>query len=125
MLLTAIRLLLLSLPGATAGNSVIKCDYSFMNVPFSTVELEVLPDGKIGGFARITHQGQSHFETFTEVNKAEEETVHGWIAMESSENSIELVIFKEAKPQGRSRMTNHHIPFGKEMWGPCTFPSFL
>jgi hypothetical protein len=97
----------------------LKCDYVFYQVPFSTVELEVHPDGTLAPAARITMQGASHLESFTAEAPAAGEKLHGWISKESEQNKIELVIYAERTSQGDSKITNHQMPMGQDVWGSC------
>jgi hypothetical protein len=100
---------------------MIVCDYTYMVMPMSTIALEILPDGHAGPAARITVQGQSHLESFMEVNAASDELIHGWVSKDT-ENEVELVVYRQARPEGRSKITTHKMPFGKDIWGKCTIP---
>ena len=102
-------------------NWAIHCDYSYDQMPTSSVELSLLPDGHFGNSARISMQGQIHFESFTEEAAAAGERVHGWLSKESQDNQIEVVVYLQPTAQGQSKMTNHHVPFAQDMWGTCKF----
>ena len=107
---------------AHPANPSITCDYAYMTMPTSSITLEVLPDGHIGDSVLIKMPGgATHRESFTEVEKAEGEMLHGWLSKENPENEIELVIYKETQPKGRSRITNNKMPFEKDIWGNCQF----
>ena len=96
----------------------ISCDYSFMNLPMTNVALALDENGNLYEGVKITIQGKQHLESFTTAGIAQNELIHGWIS-KGTQNEIELVIYKEATPNGRSRLTNHNVPFGKDMWGNC------
>jgi hypothetical protein len=118
-MLTLLMLLAAPQPAAAAPNWTIHCDYAFMGAPMSSVDLETLPDGRFGPAARISIQGATHLESYSEEAPAPGELAHGWISKESPENRIELVIYREPTPQGRSKLVNHQVPFGQEVWGGC------
>jgi hypothetical protein len=119
----ALTLLLspLAFASATGTNWNIRCDYVFYQVPFSTVELAALPDGHFVPGARISMQGASHFESYTEEMPSANERVHGWISKESPDNRIELVIYKDPQPEGQTKIVNHQMPIGQDVWGTCTY----
>lgn len=99
----------------------ISCDYAFMTVPFANVEIVMQPDGSLSSSALITpHQGKPHKESLTEEIKAGNELMHGWISKESTDNSIEMIIYKDKQADGQSKLINPHVPIGQEMWGNCT-----
>lgn len=50
---------------------------------------------------------------------AEGELLHAWLSKESADNSVEMIIFNEPQKLGRSKVTNHHVPIGQDMWGDC------
>jgi hypothetical protein len=97
----------------------LKCEYSFYSMPPTTVSLELFADGTTADHVRVTMQGKSHLESFTMEEKTAEMFLRGWISKESPDNAIEMVVFKEKKSQGLSKLINHKMPFGKEMWGDC------
>ena len=103
----------------------LTCTYSFPNVPvpMTTVEVSFGTDGKPMSPAKVTMQGRMHTESFTQEEAAAGEMLHGWLSKESSENSIELVVFDEPQAQGRSKLVNDRFPIGKEMWGDCEIKS--
>ncbi len=111
---------ILSLSFAQAETAQIVCDYKIMGAPFSTVALGFLPSGEPEDFVTISVQGRSHRESYTPVGANEGEALHGWISQESSENSIEMIVYRETKNAGNSKLINDRVPFGKEIWGICS-----
>jgi hypothetical protein len=99
---------------------IFACDYAFMGMPTTSVEVYINADGTPASSVQVTVQGRSHKESATPEVVAADEDVHLWISKESAENSIEMVIYKEAKAEGLSKLVNHHVPIGQEMWGNCT-----
>jgi hypothetical protein len=97
---------------------VLDCHYSFMSVPFSEVQLGFSEAGP-EEFVTILVQGRSHRESYTPAEAAPDMLLHGWISKESKENSIEMIVYKEAKKSGQSVLINSRMPMGKEMWGKC------
>lgn len=110
--------LLAALPAQADPRWNFSCDYSFMGMPTASVALESLPGGGFGEAARVTIQGRAHLESFTEAERAPDELLHGWLS-HGTQNELELVVYREAKAGGQSKLVNHHIPYGKEMWGNC------
>jgi len=112
-----LNLLLATLAFAQTPN-LIHCDYKIMGAPFSQVQLafaENLPED----FVTITAHGRSHRESYTPVEASPTEMIHGWISLESQENSLEMVVYNERQPAGRSKLINARMPYGKEIWGEC------
>lgn len=101
----------------------VHCEYSFMNVPLSSSELDVMPDGTPDSFANVTMSGQAGKFTTTPETLAADELVHVWLSKEQPDTHIEMITFKEAKDGIQSKMINHDIPIGQEMSGPCTITS--
>lgn len=102
-----------------AQQTTISCDYQIVGVPFSQVSLGFLENGQPEDFVTVTVQGRSHRESYTPVHPSAGEKLHGWISQESSENSIEMIVFEEKQSNGDSKLVNHRVPFGKEIWGSC------
>ena len=98
----------------------IACVYNIYGFPFANVTITQAADGSYLPYASISQQqGPAHNETFVIESNAAGELVHGWIAKESSENSIEMIVYETALPDGNSKLINHHISFGQESWGNC------
>lgn len=114
-----IGILLIILAMQAANAKSVSCHYKIMGVDFSTVTYGLNDDGTTADYVVVTVQGNSHNESFTQEPAAADELVHGWISKESSENSIEAIIYKERKQQGLSLMINPHIPMGNRMWAEC------
>jgi hypothetical protein len=115
----ALIIALLGFTLAQADGSRIVCDYTMMGIPFSTVELGFLSNGEPEDFVTVSMQGKAHRESYTPVQAAEGEAFHGWISQESSENSIEMIVYREPQKAGNSKLVNSRVPFGKEVWGNC------
>lgn len=99
----------------------ISCSYSIYGAPYATVAFSIYEDGRLDNSAQITMTGGvSHKETLTADPEKAGEFVHAWISKESPQNQIELVIYNTPQPQGRSKIVNHQVPIGQEMWGECT-----
>jgi hypothetical protein len=114
--------LIIALVGFTlsqAETAKLVCDYTIMGITFSSVELGFLPNGEPEDFVTVSMQGKEHRESYTPVNAAEGEAFHGWISQESSENSIEMIVYRESQKAGNSKLVNSRVPFGKEVWGNC------
>lgn len=107
----------------SSASKKIICDYQMYGVAFSRVELGFLESGQAEEFVTVSVQGKSHRESFQLVEALPGESLHGWISKESSENSIEMIIYEEKQSAGDSKLINHHVPFGKEIWGNCTTTS--
>lgn len=103
----------------------LTCTYSFPNVPvpMTTVEVTFDQDGKPMSPAKVTMQGRMHTESFTQVDASTGEMLHGWLSKESTENSIEMIVYEEPQALGRSKLVNDRFPIGKEMWGDCEIES--
>lgn len=113
------KLLWLFVSAQAQSAALIDCDYKIMGAPFSRIQLGFSEANAPEDFVTVIVQGNSHRESFTPEAAAESELLHGWISKESSENAIEMIVYKEAKPLGRSKIVNHKMPFGKEIWGSC------
>jgi hypothetical protein len=118
MHMLSLLLLFVSQPAHADYHWTIRCEYFFAQVPMSTVEFSVEPDGRFSPAARITMQGRTHLESFTQEENGPGERVHGWLSKEN-QNALELMIYED----GKSKVVNHDVPIGKEMWGSCAFPS--
>ena len=102
---------------AFAG-TLVNCDYKVMSFPASQVSLG-FEGNQPEDFVTVTMQGRSHRESFTPAEAHEGEMIRGWLSLESEENSIEMVVYKERQPLGLSKLVNFRVPFGKEIWGEC------
>jgi hypothetical protein len=98
----------------------IRCDYKFMGMDTSSVVVTQNEAGEYSSYAEVIMQGKSHFESFTVDAAKDDELLRGWLSKESQQNSIEMVIYKEPQKLGRSKLTNHHVPIAKDMWGDCS-----
>ena len=112
--------LLYSLNPAAAEMTDIACDYKFMGVDMARVEVAVDENGRPDSSVQVTMQGRSHKETATPEVLAADEFLHLWISKENPENTIEMVIYKARRAEGRSKLVNHNVPIGKEVWGECS-----
>lgn len=117
--MTALLLFALSTAWASEGIQ-IRCDYKFMGMDTSSVVVTQNGEGEYSTSAEIIMQGKSHFESFTVEAAKDDELLRGWLSKESPQNSIEMVIYKEPQKLGRSKLTNHHVPIAKDMWGDCS-----
>jgi hypothetical protein len=95
------------------------CDYSFMGFPFTHLEFEIDQDGKPSDFVIATSNGVSHQETLTPDVKQPDQLLRAWLSKESPDNTIELILYREAKTGGNSVLINHNVPISKEVWGNC------
>jgi hypothetical protein len=111
-------MLFLLLSATAFAGALVNCDYKIMGAPFSQVSLGFV-ENQPEDFVTISMQGRSHRESYTPSETNEEEMTHGWISLESEENSLEMVIYRERKQQGRAKLINSRMPFGKEIWGEC------
>ncbi len=109
---------MLAFAGTDSGTTVT-CAYKTYEFDFAQVSIYFYSDGTASSSAEVTAQGRTHKESFTAVDKAAGEMVHGWISKESSENSLEMIVYQERQSLGQSKLINPHIPFGKEMWAEC------
>ncbi|MGZ3721380.1 MAG: hypothetical protein ACXVA9_00535 [Bdellovibrionales bacterium] len=99
----------------------ISCSYQIYGAPYAAVAFSIFDDGRLDNSAQITMTGAAmHKETLTADTAKSDEFVHAWISKESPQNQIELIIYNSPQPQGRSKIVNNQVPFGKEMWGDCT-----
>jgi len=97
----------------------ITCNYAIEQAPFVTVSFND-NNGQLDPQALINSFGQTHRESLTAVEAAPEEMIHAWISKENPQNAIELIIYKTAQPDGRSKMINPQMPDpGKVIWGDC------
>lgn len=112
--------LLLLAPASLWANTLVHCDYVFMNVPMSSVEIMVYDDGEPASSVQVTMQGSTHKETATPEVRAADEFVHVWISKEKPENTIEMVVYNTKRTEGQSKIVNHQMPIAKEIWGECT-----
>jgi hypothetical protein len=87
--------------------------------PVCSIDLSIQQDGHLGPKARIFAEGATHLEPFTEDPLAPGEKFHGWLSKSDVNNRVELVIYDQATPQGNSKITNHQVPFGRDIWGTC------
>jgi hypothetical protein len=118
MILFSVLLLTRALTAQAAPAHLLDCHYSFMSVPFSEVQLGFTETGP-EEFVTISVQGRSHRESYTPAETAPDMLLHGWISKESKENSLEMIVYKEARKAGQSVLINSRMPMGKEMWGQC------
>jgi hypothetical protein len=112
--------LLIALLPAAAHAGVIDCSYQFMGAPFARIQLGISADGAPDDYVTSIVQGHGHRESFTLSEAAADELLHGWISKESNENSIEMIVFRVPRREGQSKIVNHHVPMGQEMWGSCS-----
>ena len=99
----------------------INCQYVLSGAPMASVEAVINEDGEVGPFVQVTLQGRTHQESATNEPRAFGESVHLWIAKQNPEQAIEMIVFEPRRAQGQSVLINHNVPFGKEIWGDCTF----
>jgi hypothetical protein len=112
-------IVLFILPNIASADITHTCDYAIYGIAFSKVNIVEYADGTYGNRALITAQGQQHSESFEVQAVADNEYMHGWLSKESSENSIEMIIYKTPMSGGNSELINNHITIGKEVWGNC------
>jgi hypothetical protein len=98
----------------------LTCNYKYDAMDLATVQLTYLADGSLQTYAQVTMQGQKHTESVTKVAVAANEREHLWLSKESTDNSVELIVYLQPQAQGISEMINHHVPFGQDVWGNCT-----
>lgn len=117
---TIIALLFLSVSAwADEGELTITCNYKYLGYPASSVTVVAYPDGSLSSSALVDMQGRTHKETLTAEALGDGEFVHAWLSKESADNSIELIIYSTAQVEGQSKLINHHVPIGQELWGNC------
>jgi hypothetical protein len=115
--------LLISVLSLAQESKWLKCEYAFYSMPTTTVSLELFADGSTADHVKVTMQGKSHLEGFTLEEKSADLFLRGWISKDIPDNAIEMIVYKEKKPLGLSKLVNHKMPFGKEMWGDCVVSS--
>lgn len=98
----------------------IQCNYSFMGYPTTNVSVIMRGDGLFDRMATIDMQGRLHQESLTVEQAASDELLHGWISKEFPDRAVEIFIYKTKQQSGDSRLINHNVPAGQEMWGTCT-----
>lgn len=98
----------------------IQCNYSFMGYPTTNVTVTMSQDGHFDRTASIDMQGRIHQESLTVETAASDELLHGWISKEMPDRAVEMIIYKNRQQNGDSRLINHNVPAGQEMWGTCT-----
>ena len=118
MILLSLFLLAHSAAASAGPARTLDCNYTFMSVPFTEVQLG-LSEAGTDEFVTVITQGRGHRESFTPEATAADMLLHGWISKESAENQIEMIVYKEPKKQGQSVLINHKMPMGKEVWGKC------
>lgn len=98
----------------------ISCDYFVVaNVHFATVKIFYDENGRLLPNARIVNQaGRVHEESIDGGVAGPGESFRGWIS-KGTNNELEMVIFAEPAGAPRSKLINHGLPMGKEMWGAC------
>lgn len=111
---------LLAATALPARAAVLSCAYAIYGAPFSTVEIHFDGDGRAQSPATVIVSGKAHTESVTLEPNGPGESLHLWLSKESSQNDLEMIVYEERRPQGDSKLINHHIPIGKEMWGDCT-----
>ncbi|MBX3018676.1 MAG: hypothetical protein KF767_12355 [Bdellovibrionaceae bacterium] len=111
---------LLTLAAFPASAHILSCAYTIYGAPFSTVEIQFDEAGQALSPATIIVSGKAHTESVTLEPNGPGESLHLWLSKESSQNDVELIVYETRQAQGDSKMINHHIPIGKEMWGDCT-----
>ena len=107
--------------GALASDKIV-CDYYVIqDVPFATVELTVMADGRIDPTAKITHYGITKSSGVIQHETGADELYNLQVEADSPGNELGLVIFREQTSTGanRSVLINPNSPMGKEMRGQC------
>jgi hypothetical protein len=100
--------------------STVQCKYLLQGYPFADVSFIRNDDGTLGDHADVVVQGKMHKESLSTEPLGTGEYAHGWLSKESADNSVELTMYVEPQAQGQSKLTNHHVPFGQDVWGTCT-----
>lgn len=99
----------------------ITCAYQFVSFEFATVRARLDQNGTLAPSVDVIRQGQSHSESATPAPLAAGEMLHLWISKEVPDNTVEMIVYSQAQPNGRSVLINHSMPIAKEIWGECTF----
>jgi len=119
MYLLSLFLLLPSSASAADPTSLLRCDYRFQGFAVAQLELPLFADGSPADFVRVILQGKPHLESFTVDTPGEGQAVRGWVSKGHPDNEIEMVVYQQAQRSGNSKIVNHRVPMGKEVWGEC------
>lgn len=107
---------------AHASASQWTCEhYVTTDIPFCSVTLTVLEDGKLSPRATIEHQGQSHSSVIQELDLQPGQLFHLNLDADLSGQEIEMIVEENANGQGKypAVLINNQVPFAKEMHGTC------
>jgi len=91
------------------------CDFAFFGMPFAHVKLELGPEGLPGPVAYVNMTGKAQEADATPAPRQADEAFRVWLAHDSEGESISLTVWSREK----ALLTNHKIPFGRELPGSC------
>lgn len=105
---------------AMADETTLTCDYAYYGAPMAKIILYFDEMGKLKDSAKITMggAGNPHWESITEVDRANGETLHAWFSKDTS-NEVEFVLYDQPQKLGRTKIVNHQMPMAKDIWGDC------
>ena len=98
------------------------CDhYVTADIPFCSVTLTVLEDGKLSSRATIDHQGQTHSSVLQELELQPGQLFHLNLDADLPGQEIEMIIEENSDGQEKypAVLINNQVPFAKEMHGTC------
>ena len=102
------------------ANAQIRCEYKYYGVLFSTVIVKTRADGSFVETIEVIDQaGNSHSEPLTVIAPNQNEKFHFWISKDFPDRAIEMIVLKDDTNDGNSKLINHNMPIGKEIWGIC------
>lgn len=96
------------------------CDYKYMGVDFTVVDLMIYENGEPASSADVQMYGRTTKVPVTREVKAEGEDIHVWLDKDRPGNEVEMIVYKDRQPEGDSKLTNHNVPIGQDVWGECT-----
>ncbi|HEY8279165.1 MAG TPA: hypothetical protein VIH99_06065 [Bdellovibrionota bacterium] len=99
-------------------DQAVRCEYFYQVMPVTQLEIGFASNGTLNPAVRVFMQGNSHLESIEAVEAREGESLHAWIS-KGTENEIEMVVYKNPVNNYNSKITNHAVPFGKDLWGNC------
>jgi hypothetical protein len=104
----------------TEDVETLHCRYQYMGTSLWDITYQFDESGQPFPSVVVSTQGREHKESLTpEKSSAPDERLHAWISKESAQNSIEVIIYRERRAEGLSKLINPHIPIGNEVWGEC------
>ena len=106
----------------TASTQQWVCDhYVTPEIPFCSVTLTLLENGKLSSRATIEHQGQTHPSVIQELDVLPGQLFHLNLDADLPGQEIEMIVEEQSNETGKfpAVLINHQAPFAKEMHGVC------